>query len=73
MLWSNFDDDKNRRAKLARRVHEYWLNRAVTSGHAYPHIPTRAVSEGGFTALARTPNGRAWADAWWADALEQVD
>lgn len=74
MLWSsNRDDEKNRRANLALRIHERWLDRALGSGREYPHIPLRAVSEGGFTPLVSTPHGRAWADAWWTDALTHVD
>ncbi|MCC6675588.1 MAG: hypothetical protein IT436_00465 [Phycisphaerales bacterium] len=74
MLWPRHpNDDKDRRACLARRIHELWLSRAVESGRAYPHIPLRAVADGGFTPVVSTPSGRAWADGWWADALERVD
>lgn len=74
MLWSGrHNDDKDRRAWLARRLHEVWLSRAVESGRAYPTIPLRAVSEGGFGPVVATPAGRAWADGWWSEALGQVD
>ena len=74
MLWSGRNnDDKDRRAWLARRIHEAWLSRAVESGRAYPQIPLRPVSEGGFGPVVATPTGRAWAEGWWSEALGQVD
>lgn len=73
MLWSRSDDDKDRRARLARRVHEVWLSRAVEAGRAYPQIPLRAVSEGGYAEVVSSAAGRAWADGWWSQALELVD
>lgn len=74
MLWSrHHNDEKDRRARLARRIHELWLTRAVETGRAYPHIPLRAVSEGGFGPIVATPRGRAWAEGWWHEALERVD
>jgi len=58
---------------LARALHSRWLTKAVTSNREYPRIPIRQVSQGGFSDLASTPEGRILCDGWWYLALDQVD
>ena len=60
-------------AEVARQLHSRWLSRAITSKKAYPRIPVRPVSEGGFSGLTQTEEGRAANDAWWEATLEMVD
>lgn len=58
----------------ARLLHERWLNWAVSRPtSSLPKIPVRAVREGGFSALMRTEEGRAWASQWWENALARMD
>jgi hypothetical protein len=60
-------------AAAYRRVHEAWLNRAISSGREYPRIPLRRVDQGGFERLMQRPGGPALAEMWWTAALERVD
>lgn len=54
-----------------RRYHSAWLTRAIRrgGGKSLPRIPVRLVSDGGYTPLMATVEGREWADAWWDEAL----
>ena len=65
--------DMPSRAELMRLAHERWLDRAIRSGKRYPTIPTRAVRDGGFSAVMGTPEGREDAARWWSGVLEVVD
>ncbi len=73
MLRRLFFDDFDVRAAFARRLHSSWLTRAIRAGVKMPRIPTRLVRDGGFAEVVSTPEGRAWADRWWAEALETPD
>lgn len=57
----------------ARAFHSAWLTRALAGGSRLPAIPTRRVSEGGFSVLMSTAAGRAWSRAWWERALGSLD
>ncbi len=61
------------RAEAMRRVHSEWLSAALKRGARPARIPTRRVSEGGWTALMMTAEGRAWAEEFWQGALEVED
>lgn len=61
------------RASLMRRVHSSWLSRAMRRGSRVPRIPTRPVSEGGFTPVLDTPEGKQWAEEFWSVALGETD
>lgn len=52
------------------RYHAHWLSLALRSHRAFPRIPMRMVSEGGFSALLASPDGRRTAETWWVAALE---
>lgn len=67
-LW----DDLSSPGAVARRLHSQWLTQAVESSRPYPRIPLRRVSEGGFSNLSQTPDGRVLCDGWWYLAFEQV-
>lgn len=56
-----------------RLAHERWLDRAIRAGKRYPRIPTREVSEGGFSAVMSTPTGRGEAERWWSGLFDAVD
>ena len=61
----------------ARREHSEWLTSALHGYHVgLPRIPAKRFDpEGGFhgySHLTRTPEGRAWADAWWRRAFKAV-
>lgn len=58
----------------ARLLHGSWLSQAM-SGHlaGIPRIPVKRVSEGGFSGLMRTIEGRAWAERWWDSAWAYFD
>ena len=51
------------------REHSRWLTSAVRRGLTMTRIPTRRVDEGGFESLMTTPEGRAFAEDWWAETL----
>jgi hypothetical protein len=71
-----FFDDFSIRAEFARRLTSAWLTRALRAGAGLPRIPTRRVAEdwsGGYSSIVATPEGRAWADRWWAEALDAVE
>ncbi len=60
------------------REHSAWLTRMLRGGSGspgskLPRIPTRRVSEGGFTRLTSTPAGRFRAERWWERTLERMD
>ena len=58
----------------ARRLHEAWLTRALSSpSRAWPVIPVRRVSDGGFNRLMSGASGRAWAERWWESTLGQLE
>lgn len=59
--------------ELMRRTHSRWLTGALMTGRAYPRIPIRPVSTGGFARLNARTGARRWADAWWAVALNRVE
>lgn len=65
--------DLAQRGAIARRLHSLWLTKAVETNRQYPRIPIRRVSEGGFSDLTSTPEGRVLCDGWWYLALDQVD
>ncbi len=56
-----------------RREHSLWLSRAVARSDFIPRIPTRRVSEGGFSLLLSSPGGRERAEQWWMDAFGEID
>jgi len=57
-----------------RREHSLWLSRAMARpDSATPRIPTRRVSEGGFSLLLSSPGGRERAEQWWMDAFYELD
>ncbi len=61
-------------AEKARLMHSRWLSRALAErGRAWPVIPLRRVSEGGFSAMLALPQGRAWAERWWEEALVRLE
>ena len=55
------------RAEKFRQEHELWLTAALTgSGRVRTRrIPIRRVSEGGFSRMTGTPEGRYWIEQWW--------
>lgn len=63
------------RAEAMRRLHSEWLTEALRarSDVAHARIPTRLVSEGGFTALMSTPEGREMVGAFWRRELEMAE
>jgi hypothetical protein len=65
--------DLAQRGAIARALHSRWLTKAVASPRQYPRIPIRQVSQGGFSDLTSTPEGRILCDGWWYLALDQVD
>lgn len=58
--------------RLARLVHSRWLSDAIAGRMDPPRIPTRKVSEGGFSRMLGRPGGRERAERWWDLALERV-
>lgn len=79
MLWprgSGFGGVPDKGAEF-RRVHEEWLNRALTyerqSGREYPRIPIRRVDEGGFGPMLQRPTGIQRAKRWWQIVLDRLD
>lgn len=57
-----------------RRAHAAWLSRALhTKRSASFRIPIRRVEAGGFDDLIATHAGRAWADQWWTNAMQESD
>jgi hypothetical protein len=58
-------------AERMRRFHSAWLTRAIRhgGGAGIPRIPARRVSEGGYSPLMGTVEGREWAEAWWNETL----
>lgn len=73
MMWSEWLGDAGIQGAWARFVHSRWLTRALADGRTYPRIPLRLVSEGGWSHLMHTREGRKFAENWWAEALAQVD
>lgn len=60
-------------AEAACRLMERWLTWALHQPEdAFPRIPLRPVSEGGFEGLLARPDGRRRAAGWWAGAMERV-
>jgi len=60
-------------AEAACRLMEEWLTWALDQpDHAFPRIPLRPVSEGGFEGLMARPEGRRRAAGWWAGAMGRV-
>jgi hypothetical protein len=58
----------------ARREHSAFLTRALMlPPNALPRIPTRKVSEGGFSREMAAPEGRRWAQRWWSTTFDRVD
>lgn len=55
-----------------RRETERWLDRALTSGASFPHIPLRRVDHGGFDSLRANPRGPEIAERWWRTALNKT-
>ncbi len=60
-------------AESIRRYHSAWLTNAMKRGVRPPRIPVRKVSDGGWTTLMQTPEGRAWAEEFWQGALTHPD
>lgn len=58
---------------MFRRTHERWLSWALRSKRRFPNIPTLRVDQGGFSALLKSPGGRAMADRWWEETLAHLD
>jgi len=57
----------------ARREHEEWLTRAISSGKSYPKIPLKPAATGGYSELMERPGGEQLAAAWWEAAFGRVD
>ncbi len=73
MRWSFFGRDRFVEAgRLARAVHSHWLSEAMARPMDVPRIPTRRVSDGGFSAMLGRPGGRERAEKWWDLALDRV-
>lgn len=66
-------DDLLTAGELARRVHSAWLTKALGSRRAYPRIPVKPVTAGGFSELMASPDGPRIAREWWDNALQAVD
>lgn len=74
MFWEFFSlSNLANHAEAMRRRHSAWLTRALRRPGDYPRIPTRQVSEGGFSSMMATPAGREWAEEWWSDVLQMPD
>lgn len=74
MLWRWFSRrDPRFASKRFRQEHSRWLTNAMLSGRAYPRIPTRLVSKGGFSGMMSRPGGSETAQRWWDAAFERVD
>ena len=74
MLWNFFRAAAPTTAgELMRRAHSRWLTAAMSTRRAYPRIPVRPLSTGGFARLTSRASGRHWADIWWDAALRRVD
>jgi hypothetical protein len=74
MFWEMFSlSNLADHAAEMRRRHSAWLTRAMRRPSRYPRIPTRRVSDGGFSAVVATPTGREWADQWWAETLQMEE
>lgn len=61
------------KAQAMRLLHSVWLTKAIRHGARPPRIPVRRVSEGGWSTLIETPEGRAWADEFWQSTLDHPD
>lgn len=72
MIW-NMTKLGDETARLLRREHERWLNRAIKAPGHYPTIPTRRADDGGFSGLLARPGGARLAELWWRRALDRVD
>lgn len=59
--------------ELARRVHEEWLNRAMTGRKKYPEIPVRPEVTGGFAPMMSRDGGARLAEQWWEAAFNRMD
>ena len=57
------------------REHSAWLTRMLgrRRTRGIPRIPVRKVSEGGFSKLMSTPNGRFRAERWWERTLQSLE
>ncbi|MCC6661076.1 MAG: hypothetical protein IT437_09350 [Phycisphaerales bacterium] len=72
MLWRHSRrDELSDRAAAFRRSHERFLDRALRTPWAFPHIPLRRVADGGFDRLRRR-GGQARAEQWWHMALSRL-
>jgi hypothetical protein len=73
MLWRPTPHDPAPRSEQFRRVHERWLNRALTAAQPIPRIPLRRADRGGFDRLLNRPGGRQLAERWWSLAMALSD
>lgn len=72
--WFTRGDSWLESGERARLLHGRWLTRALRKPAAcVPRIPLRRVSEGGFSALMRTAEGRAWAELWWCSTWTRLE
>ncbi|MBM4108168.1 MAG: hypothetical protein FJ255_05075 [Phycisphaerae bacterium] len=73
MAWRDWLNDDGIQGAIARWAHSQWLTRALAGERGYPRIPTRRVADGGWSEFMSTPEGRRFAENWWASTLAQVD
>ncbi len=61
-------------SEVACRMMELWLTWALRQPRdAFPRIPLRPVSDGGFAGLTARPEGRRAASRWWEEATDRID
>lgn len=55
------------------RQHSRWLSRMLRRRQAPVRIPLRRVSDGGYSRLMASEDGRQIAAQWWEAALQKLD
>ena len=72
MVWHLFPPRRIPRAERMIDEHARWLSQVLRYRLRVPRIPTRRVSDGGYSRLSRSAAGRARAARWWARVLEET-
>jgi len=73
MLWRRWRSrDLRSTGERFRAEHSRFLSAALTRPEAYPRIPSKRVSEGGYDRLMASDSGREHTRRWWSIALERV-